>query len=951
MSKKLSVDLELNAQGFKQGINEAKGATAQYTNATRDLQKETEEYLKSFGSLRKQFGAAKKEAQNLAAQFMALGEAERKSEYGQELAQSLEIAIRKAAELQDVMGDTNEAIKRAASDTQGWDALKDGLEIGKDLATAYAGAVAKLTGNEKALKDMVANVAMVQGAANAAVKIGNALQKQSNLMIALGNVQLKAKAIAEELATKKTIAATVAQRVFNAVAKANPYVLLATVAIAAATAIGGYMLATKKASEEDKKAAEAAKELKQKQEELKRQQQELVHTASTVKTKFFELQTQYQALSSEAEKQKWIKENQSEFNKLGISINNVNTANRVFIDQADDVIDALIDIAIATKRADQIADEIIKIEDKRRNDRERYKKARPGDTQMTQSLSGDWKNAGLEEGKDYEVKWGGGQSGLLEYKLTKQGAERLNKFRHDNAQKAINERGRQNAEEIADLKEQYKKQFKIRQTGQAKIDALGDKGGGGSGSTKHTATEAEITELKRLENAAADAYKEIENLGKEGEVTAEKRQAAWDKYNQAIQNVTDYKIKIGIEEPESEVDKFKKTLKDALKKAEDDYALAYIKGDEAGMKAAEEAGKAAQDTLDKMTLHVKVKPKVEISEAYKIWEDLNAPKQANYDFSFLPDNFQNQADEMLDRLNELTDARKKWNDIVKKNENAEDVAKSNEMLAQTDAEYQKLIADVQRFNDVSAQIKEREKDFESFKNTVQSVSNVIGSIDGVVSSIESMTRAFEEGANAWEQFMGIVQVAMSILSAVTTVMEIVNALQDVSNVSKAVGASTVEKEAVAHSLNATAQTTEAATTTALIATETAAIAPTLALAKVMEKLAAANIFAAHSYIPFAGPAIAAGFVGMMEAILATVGAFEKGGVIPGSSFSGDKLLARVNSGERVLTAAQNENLEKIANGTQVGQLQTSISSVKVTGRELLLVLKNEMKVTGQKTIL
>ena len=43
------------------------------------------------------------------------------------------------------------------------------------------------------------------------------------------------------------------------------------------------------------------------------------------------------------------------------------------------------------------------------------------------------------------------------------------------------------------------------------------------------------------------------------------------------------------------------------------------------------------------------------------------------------------------------------------------------------------------------------------------------------------------------------------------------------------------------------------------------------------------------------------------------GGFAEGGVVPGSSYTGDKLIARVNSGERILTAKQNENLEKIAN--------------------------------------
>ena len=124
MARKLSVDLELNAKGYTQGINEAKNATAQYTNATVDLKKETEDYLSQFGSLRKQLRAAETEAFNLAVQFSQLSKTEKDSEIGQQMADELQFAIEKAAELKDVMSDTRDAIRNASSDTAGLDAFK-----------------------------------------------------------------------------------------------------------------------------------------------------------------------------------------------------------------------------------------------------------------------------------------------------------------------------------------------------------------------------------------------------------------------------------------------------------------------------------------------------------------------------------------------------------------------------------------------------------------------------------------------------------------------------------------------------------------------------------------------------------------------------------------------------------------------------------------------------------
>lgn len=249
MARKLSVDLELNAQGYTQGINDAKSATAQYTNATKDLKKETEEYLTQFGSLRKQLGTAKKDAFNLAAAFSQLSKTEKESEIGQQMAEDLQIAIEKAAELQDVMSDTSNAIKNAASDTAGLDAFKESMEVGKDLATAYAGAIAKLTGDEKALKDAVASIAMIQGGFNAVIKTTNMLQKNSSTMIALQRAGVLSLAQAETISTAATKAATVATKALGAAMRMVPYLALAAGIAAIVTAVVKYTSKSDKATE------------------------------------------------------------------------------------------------------------------------------------------------------------------------------------------------------------------------------------------------------------------------------------------------------------------------------------------------------------------------------------------------------------------------------------------------------------------------------------------------------------------------------------------------------------------------------------------------------------------------------------------------------------------------------------------------------------------------------
>lgn len=253
MARKLSVDLELNAKGYTQGINEAKNATAQYTNATVDLKKETEDYLSQFGSLRKQLRGAKQEAYNLAAQFSQLSKTEKDSEIGQQLAGELQFAIEKAAELEDVMSDTNDAIRNAASDTAGLDAFKESLDVGKDIATAYIGVLGKLTGSEEALKNAVSSLAIVQGSFNAVIKTTNMLQKNSATMIALQRAGVLSLAQAHKVSEAAAKASAIAMKGLGTAMKAVPYLALAAGIASIVIAIAKYRAKSDEATEATKK--------------------------------------------------------------------------------------------------------------------------------------------------------------------------------------------------------------------------------------------------------------------------------------------------------------------------------------------------------------------------------------------------------------------------------------------------------------------------------------------------------------------------------------------------------------------------------------------------------------------------------------------------------------------------------------------------------------------------
>lgn len=78
--------------------------------------------------------------------------------------------------------------------------------------------------------------------------------------------------------------------------------------------------------------------------------------------------------------------------------------------------------------------------------------------------------------------------------------------------------------------------------------------------------------------------------------------------------------------------------------------------------------------------------------------------------------------------------------------------------------------------------------------------------------------------------------------------------------------------------------------------------------------AVSGTLAAHSSIPFAGIAIGLAGVASIIAAMSSIPKFATGGFVPGSSFAGDNVLARVNSGEMILNRGQQGNLFEMLNG-------------------------------------
>lgn len=173
---------------------------------------------------------------------------------------------KETAILKDAVADATAEIKNMASDTSNLDAVL-GLAAGASGGfAAYTGAM-ELFGAEsedvqEAQKKLQAAIAITTGVQ----AIQNAVQKQSALMLGISRLQMAALSKAQVYnrlvtmqGTKATLAATIAQKAFNLIAAANPYVLLALALVTVVGALVLFASNTDKSAKNQQKLNEAQK--------------------------------------------------------------------------------------------------------------------------------------------------------------------------------------------------------------------------------------------------------------------------------------------------------------------------------------------------------------------------------------------------------------------------------------------------------------------------------------------------------------------------------------------------------------------------------------------------------------------------------------------------------------------------------------------------------------------
>jgi len=261
------------------------------------------------------------------------------SERFQELAE-------KAADLKKELDGVNAQIEFESNPTGGLEAVKEGLQGIAGAAGLAEGILGLFNTESEEMQEIQTRIQSLLGIIVGLEEAYGMVKKANVVILGIQKVQTLAAAKAKALETSTTVGATIAQKAFNLVANANPYVLLATAVLTVVGAIGAFIMGSKKSAEEEKKAQEAAEAAKKSAEERaeaeKRFAESVASNAGESITSYNKLRAAWNALGNDLNaKEKFVRDNQDAFHSLGFAVDNVTQAENFLVNNTGAVVSAL----------------------------------------------------------------------------------------------------------------------------------------------------------------------------------------------------------------------------------------------------------------------------------------------------------------------------------------------------------------------------------------------------------------------------------------------------------------------------------------------------------------------------------------------------------------------------------------------------------------------------------
>lgn len=869
----------------------------------------------------------------------------------------------KAAEMKDALGDASQAVRLMSSDTAKLDATIEAMQGLAGVAGVATGAIGLLGTENEDLQRAMLKVQSAIAVMNGVQQIANVLNKDSILMLKLkdfwskatakdiakqttatiaNNTITKANTVATNLNTVAEIAnttatkgSTIAQNAWNvakAIGKAmfGDFTGLLLVGVGALTT---YALATSNSTDEQEKQTNSIGKTKDAVKEF------ATTVAQNCGKQIAQLQTltaQYTSLHTEVEKNDFINKHRKEIEGVVGATDNLRGAWDKIVKNKDRIVNALTEIAIAHGYMASIEKKVTAYIEKRQqmlSGSVHYKKWQ--NTDMVSAATA--KQMGLIEGVDYKkggMNWKGEKHNLL----TPVGVEKANAFEiaksRVNIQKQIAKLDR---DTNAQIKSEINEMTKHQTIGENLLKGTGYNLNGTTSSTSSTpkynsyngtTSTTSTTQSNPVEDAQRKFLTTVKGYQKqledeqidEEEFREKKREAFVNLYNSLVNlyaegnegagvAITDVLQKIR----QHDIDDFQKTKQDYEKEINElqkDLKNGEIDDTEfdSEMKDilenyvgdfewfAEKIGGEAQDFLKgikKVAEYFNVKVNVNDIVQKPFENPFQNTLEEDYNFFKKSD-----AEEYAESL-KIFEAQ--YASYIEKLEKLQQLPTTDT----TTQAIEELNAKVEAIKEKYANVKELQKSLADENNRVSfmnSMSSDYGTFKTQIESIQNLINALGD-------------------SNLTTLTKMADGMG-------ALGAGAIVAGQAISQLGANSKMAKVG----LIAS---------AIGQVIVGYSLAVSDAAKKLGWFGWIAASLSGLGIVASTISQLKGYNTGGIIEGNSIHGDKVLARVNSGEMVLNKRQQSNLfRQLNNATNNASALGGNVTFTIHGSELVGVIDN-----------
>ena len=766
-----------------------------------------------------------------------------------------------AGEMSDSMADANQAVAAFANDTMNLEASAQALQLVAGGASLVTGAMGLLGIEDEKVQQAMLKVQSAISLVNGVTAIANVLNKDSILMLRIKKIMMDANTastttntVAEGANAAATGISTVARNAWNVTVAIGKALLgdFSGLVLVAAAGLVTYALCTDDSTDSQEKHNKAVSDAQKIEQDYSKK---VSSSTGELVGKYQVLRREWLSLKTTAEKTKWIEDNQSAMDGLGLSVNNLSDAENVFVSNTSRVVAAL-EARAKAEAAQQALVETYKkyYEQKNRHDTstgDYYYKVKTGD-KINQDEA---KAAGLGKGDG---------SGWSEYTLSKQGAAKVNAYR---SRQAVNKKNQRNNKLDSDLKKStdFYTDIIVDNTAIANKTLKGGKhtskhtGKGGGHTTKTTpkTDKTEVFDPSSLKGLEQHLSKLQEEQGKLNPLNTD----AVEKYKNAIEEtkkkIEQTKIKLGIEVDEKADENSLDALEDKLKELEDKRTKIDVDDTDSVAKINADIDVMKKDIeKKKIKLGIETEKSEPTIKAEK--ESDNYTKGSNEDKRLSYNNAQTKVSTMKQDF-EIG--------IIGKDEFDSQLKELNSQLENLGLQKIDLeVDDDGTIVDTSDRLKELK---ETLQNVTRSMSGECGQM------VEQFTQLAEilgdENADS----------ATKAAAGLVTMGEALQKIGGDGMVAKVGAVMAAIGQIILGFATASAQA--------------AALGP-------------------FGWLAFLGAGLAA-----VATTISTLKGFAEGGIIEGASHTGDKVLARVNAGEMVLNKRQQSNLFNLLDGNGIGQ--------------------------------